>query len=71
MKEYIQRMVAEKKELESKIDKANKAIKNPPYGMDEKDKNYLIAQVGYMETYKDILERRIKYDSAKEAGHHE
>lgn len=59
MPEYVKRMLQEKEDLEGKIKRAKKAVENPPYGMDLEDKNYLETQIGYMEQYLDVLNRRI------------
>lgn len=60
MPEYVKRMLQEKEDLEGKIKRAKKAVENPPYGMDLEDKNYLETQIGYMEQYLDVLNRRIQ-----------
>ena len=60
MPDYIKRMLQEKEDLEGKIKRAKKAVENPPYGMDLEDKNYLETQIGYMEQYLDVLNRRIQ-----------
>ena len=59
MPDYLKRMLQEKEDLEGKIKRAKKAIENQPYGMDQEDTNLLEAQVGYMEQYLDVLNRRI------------
>lgn len=53
-------MIKEREELDSRIRKAKKAVKTPPYGMDEENIRLLDEQVGYMERYSDALRRRIE-----------
>ena len=60
MPEYVKKMLQEKEDLEGKIKRAKKAVENPPYGMDLEDKNFLETQIGYMEQYLDVLNRRIQ-----------
>lgn len=59
MPEYVKRMLQEKEDLEGKIKRAKKAIENQPFGTDQEDMNLLETQVGYMEQYLDVLNRRI------------
>lgn len=65
MKEFVKRMITERDDLKGKIAKAKKALANPPYGSDQTGLNYLETQVGYMESYLDVLERRIEYEGGK------
>ena len=65
MQEYVKRMLVEKDNLVGKIKKAKKAIENPPFGSDEEGINLLTAQVGFMEQYLDVLEKRIKHEEEK------
>lgn len=60
MQEFVKRMITERDELNGKIKKAKKAVENPPYGTDQEDINLLETQVGYMEQYLDVLNRRIQ-----------
>ena len=60
MPDYLKRMLQEKEDLEGKIKKAKKAIENQPFGTDQEDMNLLETQVGYMEQYLDVLNRRIQ-----------
>jgi len=59
MPEYLKRMLQEREDLEGKIKRAKKAVENQPFGTDQEDMNLLEAQVGYMEQYLDVLNRRI------------
>ena len=65
MKQYIERMINEKKELEGRIGKAEKAIASNPFDMDETSKHLLGKQVDAMKVYADILDQRIKYETGK------
>lgn len=61
MQQYLERMIREKEDLEGKIKRAKKAIKNPPYGMDKTQHALLVKQVTAMEVYLDCLTERIGY----------
>lgn len=65
MKEYIQRMHVELKELLKKIEKGKAALVVPPYGADDEGQSLLSTQIGYMECYADVLRRRIEHEEAK------
>lgn len=61
----------ELEELETKMQKISKIIINGEIKkLKEQEKEYLYKQKGFMESYKDILEKRIKYyicvETAKE-----
>lgn len=59
MKQFISRMLAEKAELETRIIKAESALKILPYGMDAKDKELLAKQIEHMKDYLAVLTARI------------
>ena len=65
MQHYHEKMVTEKEDLEGKIKRAKKAIKNPPYGMDKTQTTLLVKQVKAMEEYLACLTERIEYDTHK------
>jgi len=65
MKQYIEKMVNEKKDLEGKIVKAEKVLASNPFDLDETGKHLLEKQVGAMKVYCDILEQRIRYEGGK------
>lgn len=65
MKEYIQRMRVELKELLKKIEKGKAALVVPPYGADDKGQTLLSKQIGFMQCYAEVLEERIKHEEAK------
>ena len=65
MQKYIEKMIAEEKELNDRIAKAEKAIENPPFGSDTEGLNLLETQVGFMKSYSEVLHRRIDYEVAK------
>lgn len=61
MKQFVERMIREKKDLNSKIKKAKIAFENRPFDMDDKGFALLAKQVEIMESYVKILEKRIKH----------
>jgi len=65
MQAYIKKMVTERDDLKGKISKCKKALENPPYGSDQEGMNLLETQVGFMEQYLDVLERRISHEEGK------
>ena len=65
MKQYIEKMQIEKKDLEGKIAKAEKLLASNPFDLDETGKHLLEKQVGAMKVYLDILEQRISYEGGK------
>lgn len=65
MKQYIERMKVESKELESRIKRNLAIIENPPYDSDEKGLDMLKKQVTAMRAYADILTERIDYEVSK------
>lgn len=65
MQKYIERMKVELTELNSKIDRAEKAVENPPYGSDNNGIELLKKQVTAMRAYREILQERIDYEVSK------
>ena len=65
MKQYIEKMQIEKKDLEGKIAKCEKVLATDPFDLDETGKHFLEKQVGAMKVYLDILEQRISYEGGK------
>ena len=65
MKQYIEKMQTEKKDLEGKIAKCEKVLASNPFDLDETGKHLLEKQVGAMKIYLDILEQRISYEGGK------
>lgn len=59
MQKYVERMFLEKKELDGRISRAKKAVENPPYGADSESIGLLKEQLGYMESYSAVLQKRI------------
>ena len=68
MLKYIERMVTECTELKGRINRAKKAIENPPFGSTEKGINLLKEQITAMENYESILEQRISYETSVAKG---
>lgn len=69
--ETIDEIRKELEELETKMQKISKVIINGEIKkLKEQEKEYLYKQKGFMESYKDILEKRINYyicvETAKE-----
>lgn len=65
MQKYIERMKVEKEELDGRINKAEKAIKNPPFDSDAAGIDLLKKQVRVMRIYQEILQQRIDYEVGK------
>lgn len=65
MQQYIERMIQEQKELKGRISRLQKAVENPPYGIDKKGLELLEEQLEPMKLYSDILQKRIEYEGAK------
>ena len=65
MKQYIEKMKAEKVDLENRINKAIKILQNPPYDIDDFGLHLLSKQIDAMKVYNDILAERIKYEGGK------
>lgn len=65
MKKYVERMATEKKELEDKITKAERAISAEPYDMTNQGKELLLKQIVAMKQYRDILQERYDYEAGR------
>ena len=65
MQKYIEKMKAEAEELDGRISRAEKALKNPPFGSDTEGMNLLETQVGFMKQYSYVLHRRIEHEVKK------
>lgn len=65
MKQYIEKMVEEQKELHRKIVKAENVISGNPLDLDEMGRHLLEKQVQAMKVYCDILAQRIEYERGK------
>lgn len=65
MQKYIERMIEEKKELAGRINRASKAVGNPPFGSDKHGLSLLAKQIEVMKSYENILEERIDYELGK------
>lgn len=65
MQKYIERMKIEKTELDGRINKAEKAIENPPFDSDAVGIDLLKKQVRTMRVYQEILQQRIDYEVGK------
>jgi hypothetical protein len=62
MEEYQERVVAERKELESKIDKLDNFIKSDAYNkLGDIDRVLLVRQLSAMNMYSNVLQERIDY----------
>jgi hypothetical protein len=67
MKLYVERMKAERENLEGKIKRAKKIVENVPYGMDKTQILLLVEQIKAMEVYLNCLDERMKYEEEKDA----
>lgn len=65
MQKYIERMIEEKKELAGRINRATKAVENPPFGSDKKGLSLLAKQIEAMKSYETVLAERIDYEMGK------
>lgn len=65
MQKYIERMIEEKKELTGRINRASKAVENPPFGSDKHGLSLLAKQIEIMKSYENILEECIDYELGK------
>ena len=65
MQQFIKKMITERDDLKGKISRDKKALENPPYGSDQEGLSLLETQVGFMEQYLNVLERRIDYEVGK------
>ena len=63
MKQYVERMVRERGDLEGKIKRAKAALEKRPFDMTETGAELLQEQVKAMCKYLDILKQRIEYES--------
>lgn len=62
MKLYYERMIKEKEDLVSKINKATSAVNNNDLHLTEDQKSLLKEQITAMNNYADILGKRILYE---------
>ena len=65
MQKYIEKMKTEAKELDDRIAKNEKAIKNPPFDSDKRGLDLLKQQVKEMKAYSVVLHQRIEYEVSK------
>jgi hypothetical protein len=65
MQKYIERMKIELEELSGRINRAEKAIENPPFDSDKNGIELLKKQVTAMRAYREILQERIDYEVSK------
>lgn len=65
MELYVQRMITEKEDLEGKIKKSNKILENNPFNMTVEEKKYLKEQVNIMNSYLNVLKKRIDLAKGK------
>lgn len=66
MKLYVERMIKERDDLKGRIKKAKNALENNPFDMTDIGFELLKKQVEAMETYLDVLNQRIEYESGGE-----
>lgn len=63
MKQYVERMIREKDDLKGKLKKAKAALENRPFDMTDIGFELLAKQVEAMESYLNVLNQRIEYES--------
>ena len=66
MKQYVERMVRERGDLEGKIKRAKAALEKRPFDMTETGTELLQEQVKAMEQYLFVLNQRVTYESGGE-----
>ena len=66
MKQYVERMVREKEDFAGQMKKAKAALEKRPFDMTDTGFELLKKQVEAMETYLDVLNQRIEYESGGE-----
>lgn len=60
MELHVKRMLVEKEDLDGKIKRVKALILTNPYGLSTNEKSLLQEQVGYMEQYREVLDKRIE-----------
>jgi hypothetical protein len=65
MKQFIEKMKIELKDLQGKIKRTEQAVETPPYGADKTSIDLLKAQIKYMQGYASFLEQRIEYEGGR------
>ena len=65
MKQFIEKMEVELKELQGRINRAEKAVETPPFGADKISIDLLKSQIKYMQGYASFLEQRIEYEGGR------
>ena len=65
MKQFIEKMEFELKELQGKIKRAEQAVETPPFGADKTSIDLLKSQIKYMQGYASFLEQRIEYEGGR------
>jgi hypothetical protein len=65
MKQFIEKMEAEAKELDCRIVKAKQVLLTQPFGTDEMGLHLLDKQVQAMSVYSDLLHQRIEYEKKR------
>ena len=63
MKQYVERMIREKDDLKGKLKKAKAALEKRPFDMTDIGFELLAKQVEAMESYLNVLNQRIEYES--------
>lgn len=63
MQKYVEKMITEQKDLEGKLKRAKNAIEKNPFDMNKTQKMLLAQQVKHMESYLDVLNQRIDYET--------
>lgn len=63
MQQHVKKMVQELEDLNGKIKKADAALNGNPFGMDNKSRELLSAQLEIMRKYAEILKERIDYEN--------
>jgi hypothetical protein len=65
MKQFVEKMKVELKELNGRIKRAEQAVEVVPYGADKTSIELLKSQIECMHGYASFLEQRIEYEGGR------
>jgi hypothetical protein len=65
MKQFVEKMKVELKELKGRIAKAEQIVATKPFGADKTSIDLLKSQIQYMQGYASFLEQRIEYEGER------
>lgn len=65
MKQYVEKIIQDKKLLEDKIKRIEKVLSGEPYGMTDKSRELLFRQLVAMKDLLTIIKERITYEESR------